>query len=193
MLALPAHAADKKASKEREAARRMQIMQQQFSSEKAALEKDKSELSLKVEELAREAESAKQGAAQVERVRSSQARDLAALKSEMGALQEKLRLSEKAHADLLAQQKTEGDKNQKQVALLQAAVAERGQLLGSCETKNSKLYELNREILAKYRDKGLLDSLAQSDALTGIRSVQVDNLLEDYRDKLDAERIRGAM
>lgn len=192
-LAAPVHAADKKANKEREAARRMQIMQQQFSSEKAALEKDKSELSVKVDDLSKQAESARQSSVQLERVRSSQARELADLKSEVNALKEKLKLAETANASVVAQQKTDNEKNLKQVGLLQAALAQRGQALGSCETKNSKLYELNREILAKYHDKGFFENLAEHDPLTGIRSVQVEDMLENYRDKLDAERVGGAM
>lgn len=192
-LAMPtAFAGDKKANKEREAARRVQVMQQQFSTEKAVLEKDKADLAEKVDKITRQAESAKQGAAQLERKSSSLTKDLAAAKEESAALQEKLHKSETAHAELVALHKQESEKNQKQVGLLQAALAQRGQVLGSCETKNSKLYELNREILAQYRDKGFLDALVQADPLTGIKSVQVENVMEEYRDKLDAQRIEGA-
>jgi chromosome segregation ATPase len=192
-LAMPAaYAGDKKANKEREAARRVQILQQQFSTEKSALEKDKAELSQKVDEITKQAESARQGAAQLEHKRSSLTKELAAAKDELAALQEKLHKSETAHAELAALHKEELEKNRKQVGLLQAAVAQRGQALGGCEQKNAKLYQLNREILAQYRDKGFLDALVQVDPLTGIKSVQVENTLEEYRDKLDAQSIGGA-
>lgn len=193
-FAMPtAFAGDKKANKEREAARRMQIMQQQFAQEKAALEKGKSELVQKADDLTKQAESARQDAAQLERKRSSLTKVLSAAKEESAALQEKLHKSEIAHAELVALHRQESEKNQKQVGLLQAALAQRGQALGSCETKNSKLYELNREILAQYRDKGFLDALVQIDPLTSIKSVQVENILEEYRDKLDMQRVEGAM
>lgn len=192
-LATPmASAGEKKGNKEREAARRVQIMQQQFAQEKASLEKDKSDLTQKVDDLTKQSESARQDATQLERKRSSLTRELATAKDEAAVLQEKLRLSETAHAELAVLHKRESEKNQKQVGLLQAALAQRGQALGSCQTKNGRLYELNREILAQYHDKGFLDALVQADPLTGIKSVQVENILEEYRDKLDAQRVEGA-
>lgn len=191
-LATPtASARDKKDNKEREATRRVQIMQQQFSAEKSALEQDKADLTEKADELSRQAESAKQSVAQLERKRSSLTKELATAQDEVTALQEKLHKSESAHAELLALHKQESEKNQKQIGLLQAEIAQRGQALGSCEAKNSRLYGLNREILSQYRDKGFLDALAQIDPLTGIKSVQVENTLEEYRDKLDVQRIEG--
>lgn len=192
-LAMPtAFAGDKKANRERESARRMQIMQQQFSAEKAALEKDRTDLSQKVDEITKQAESARQGVAQLERKRSVLTRELATAKDEAAALQEKLRQSETAHTELVTLHKQESEKNQKQVELLQAALAQRSQAVGVCEQKNAKLYQLNREILTQYRDKGFLDALAQTDPLTGIKAVQVENLLEEYRDKLDTQRVEGA-
>lgn len=193
VAAIPlAHAGDKKVIKEREAARKFQVMQQQFSAEKAALERDKAELTEKTDELSRQADSAKQSVAQLERKRSSLAKDLVAAKEESVALQDKLHKLETAHVELTALHKQESEKSLKQIGLLQIAVAQRGQALGSCETKNAKLYELNREILTQYRDKGPLDALVQADSIIGVKSVQIENLLEEYRDKLDAQRVEVA-
>ena len=57
VVASPVYAGDK----EREAMRRMQIMQQQFSDEKAALEQSKDSLTQQVGELTKQTESIKQG------------------------------------------------------------------------------------------------------------------------------------
>lgn len=191
-LAMPtAFAGDKQVNKEREAARRMQIMQQQFSAEKAVLEKDKTDLAQKVDDLTKQTESSKQDTAQLERKRSSLTKELATAKIEAVALQEKLRQLEITHAELVTLHKQESENNQSQIRALQAALAQRGQVLGSCETKNSKLYELNREILTKYRDKSFMDALTQNEPLTGIKAVGVENILEDYRDKLDVQRVEG--
>ena len=192
-------AGDRNGSKEREAAHRMQIMQMQFSEEKAALEKDKNDLTQKVDDLTKQAESTKQGADQAERKRAALAKELTAAKTELTAakaevtsLQEKLHQLKTAHAGLIALNKQDLEKYQKQIALAQNAVAQRGQALGTCEQKNAKLYQLNREILTRYRDKGVLDAITQADPLTGIQSVRMENILEEYRDKLDAQRIEGA-
>lgn len=189
-LAMPsALAGEKKGGKEREAARRMQLLQQRFAEEKATLEKDKTELAQKVEELTNQADKAKQGA---ERKRAALEKDMVAVKEESTALQDKLQQLEVAYTGLTLRHKEESEKNHKQIAQLQAALAQRGQSLGACEEKNGKLYRLNREILAKYRDKGLIETLSQAEPITGIKAVEIDNILEEYRDKLDAQRVEGA-
>ncbi|MDP2027816.1 hypothetical protein [Sulfuriferula sp.] len=195
VVASPVFAADK----EREAMRRMQIMQQQFSDEKAALEQSKSSLTQQVGELTKQTESIKQSTAQSERQRAALARELgaartvqAATRAEVVALQEKLKQLEAAQAALVAQHKQDAAQDQKQIALAQNAVAQRGQALGVCEQKNLKLYQLNRDILTLYRDKGVLGALTQAEPLTGIESVRMENILQEYRDKLDAQKVGAA-
>ena len=195
VVASPVFAADKA----REAMRRMQIMQQQFSDEKAALEQSKSSLTQQVGELTKQTESIKQSTAQSERQRAALARELgaartvqAATRAEVVALQEKLKQLEAAQAALVAQHKQDAAQDQKQIALAQQAVAQRGQALGVCEQKNLKLYQFNRDILTLYRDKGVLGALTQAEPLTGIESVRMENILQEYRDKLDAQKVGAA-
>ena len=179
--------------------RRMQIMQQQFSDEKAALEQTNNSLTQQVGELTKQTDGVKQRSAQSERQRAALTRELgatrtaqAATKVEVVALQEKLKRLEAAQAALVAQHTQDAAQDQKQIALAQNAVAQRGQALGACEQKNLKLYQLNREILTQYRDKGVLGALAQAEPLTGIESVRMENILEEYRDKLDAQKVGAA-
>jgi chromosome segregation ATPase len=195
VAASPAFAGDK----EREAMRRMQIMQQQFSDEKAALEQTNNSLTQQVGELTKQTDGVKQRSAQSERQRAALARELgtarsaqAAARAEVVALQEKLKQMEAAQTTLVAQQKQSTEQDQKQVALAQKAVAQRGQALGVCEQKNLKLYQLNREILTQYRDKSVLGALTQVEPLTGIESVRMENILQEYRDKLDAQKVGAA-
>ena len=195
VAASPAFAGDK----EREAMRRMQIMQQQFSDEKAALEQSKDSLTQQVGELTKQTENIKQSTAQSERQRAALARELgaartaqAATRAEVVALQEKLKQLEAAQAALVAQHTQDAAQDQKQIALAQKAVAQRGQALGVCEQKNLKLYQLNRDILTQYRDKSVLDALTQAEPLTGIESVRMENILQEYRDKLDAQKVGAA-
>jgi chromosome segregation ATPase len=177
----------------------MQIMQQQFSDEKAALEQTNNSLTQQVGELTKQTDGVKQRSAQSERQRAALARELgtarsaqAAARAEVVALQEKLKQMEAAQAALVAQHTQDAAQDQKQIALAQKAVAQRGQALGVCEQKNLKLYQLNRDILTQYRDKNVLGALTQAEPLTGIESVRMENILQEYRDKLDAQKVGAA-
>lgn len=57
-----------------------------------------------------------------------------------------------------------------------------------CSDKNVRLVKLNAELLDRYRKKGVSDVLAQRDPVLGFGDVQMFNLVQDYRDRADAER-----
>ncbi len=58
-----------------------------------------------------------------------------------------------------------------------------------CEKKNSELYLISAKLLDKYEAKGVLDALRQAEPFTQLEKVKVENLLQEYRDKSDANRI----
>jgi len=58
-----------------------------------------------------------------------------------------------------------------------------------CQTHNGRLYEIGREMMQKYRDKTCQDALVQAEPFTGIKKVEVENLLETWRDRLDREQL----
>lgn len=84
---------------------------------------------------------------------------------------------------------------------LQAALANSKRLNGkiadldrqqaTCVVDNHKLYQLNVELLEQYRRKGVTDALLQREPLTGIKSVEIQNIIQKYRDANDALRILG--
>ena len=51
---------------------------------------------------------------------------------------------------------------------------------------------LGAGLLQRYRDKGLREITRQQEPLLGLGDVQMFNLVQDYRDKTDAERFRPA-
>jgi chromosome segregation ATPase len=57
-----------------------------------------------------------------------------------------------------------------------------------CSDKNQRLVKLNAELLDRYRKKGVGDALAQREPFFGFSDVQMFNLVQDYRDKADAEK-----
>jgi chromosome segregation ATPase len=64
-----------------------------------------------------------------------------------------------------------------QAAILQRTVDDR-------ETKNLALYKLANEILTRYEKFGLGDALAAKEPFTGVTRVKLENLVQDYKNKL---------
>ena len=58
-----------------------------------------------------------------------------------------------------------------------------------CQAHNGQLYGLGREMMQKYRDKSCQDALAQAEPFTGLKKVEVENMLETWRDRLDREML----
>ena len=58
---------------------------------------------------------------------------------------------------------------------------------GNIIVKN--LAGLGREMMARYRDKTCMDALKQAEPFTGVRKVEVENLLEAWRDQIDAQTV----
>ncbi len=58
-----------------------------------------------------------------------------------------------------------------------------------CTDKNQKLLEIGAQLLDRYRNKGLAEIANQHDPLLGIGQVQMFNVVQDYRDRVEAERL----
>jgi chromosome segregation ATPase len=55
----------------------------------------------------------------------------------------------------------------------------------SCTKNNLELYRANLDLLDRYRAKGVWASLMQSEPVTGLKRVEVENQIEEYRTRLD--------
>ena len=58
------------------------------------------------------------------------------------------------------------------------------------ERKNLELWRLGNEILTRYEKFGLGDALAAREPFTGISRVKLENLVQDYKDKIDDQRVK---
>jgi hypothetical protein len=56
------------------------------------------------------------------------------------------------------------------------------------ETKNAELYKLGNEILNRYEDFSLGNALSEKEPFVGITRVKLENLVQDYQDKLLDQR-----
>ncbi len=55
--------------------------------------------------------------------------------------------------------------------------------LRSCVDRNANLYALNQEVLGKFEDQGFWSSLARREPFTQLKRVQLENLVDDYRNR----------
>ncbi len=54
-----------------------------------------------------------------------------------------------------------------------------------CANHNVKLYSTNRELLSQYEEKGVWSALKQQEPMTGLSQVQIENMIQNYRDIID--------
>jgi chromosome segregation ATPase len=189
-------------SREREMLRRAQSALQKSEQEKSklleektALEKEKGDLSVKVKANARTerqlAEARKKEAAQAkgleglaQQLESSKAK-VAELEAKLKALGGRLAESDAHGQQLSAQAADLGQKLQQQREI----IGRQAQTVQACDDKNTKLYQLTGELLSRYERKGVWDSLLQREPFTGIKDVEVQALLQEYKDQADALKI----
>lgn len=215
LAGVPGLAQDKKAeAREREALRRAQAAQAELK--RVQLERD--ELAKAKEALAGQAERLGRAAAAARTAAAKERERGAALEKELETARRELDAQRKQVETLAAQSKQLGERlAAAQVALAEGEARERG--LGEtvaardaalrsletrlaagerrfeiCEAHNAKLHGLGVELLEHYAGLGFGEALRRAEPFTRLRSVQLENLLQDYRDRLDAERdpVRGA-
>jgi chromosome segregation ATPase len=192
-VAAPAWAASD--SREKQMLRRMQQQVQQLDQARAQAEQEKAAALADKDTLTREVEQRRSDSAAAKRERSARSRlehELKAAQAELDTLKAKLAETEKQLADSQALQhattqtlaQTESARKRTEDEL-----AGKTQDLQVCRTHNGQLYSLGREMMQKYHDKSCQDVLAQVEPFTGLRKVEVENLLEAWRDRLDREKL----
>ena len=174
------------------------VMQQlqQLTNERAALQTDNNKLKLEIESLK----------AQVGK-----------LEGEQGALQRKAQTSEAAVAAATARANSatasSNEAHERTRAQLQevvtrfretaeilrdvetdrntarGALSAREQELKTCVDRNVGLYELNAEILTRMEDRGFWSSVTESEPFTRIARTRLENLIDDYRYRVEEFRI----
>jgi DNA repair exonuclease SbcCD ATPase subunit len=58
-----------------------------------------------------------------------------------------------------------------------------------CVDRNAGLYELNDEVLDRLEDRGFWSKLAEREPFTRLKRTQLENLIDDYRYRVDELRV----
>ena len=177
LAATPAFAAEKKADPNKGEVRRLQQMQRQLEREKT--------------ELAEQKAAAESELGDVRKKVDGESRRAAALSRDVGAL----RAARDATAAKLAETETELRKTQEaqraaeaEGKRLQAALAAEKQQLQVCTERGQELRKVSNQVLDLYEKKSCLDSSLQREPFTGLKRVEIENAVEDMREKLDSQR-----
>ena len=62
--------------------------------------------------------------------------------------------------------------------------------VSTCEAKNVELYALGTDILSKLDSDDFADNLLRHEPFTGLSRVKLDNIVQDYKDKLRDQRLK---
>ena len=177
--------ADKAARKERQALRRMQQQLNEAQQQNSALDQEKAALEETLKNAGDEAESHKRSAASSSARASRLEKDIEAIRSEKVGLQEQLEELRKQNQELSGQRK-QLENDMKNTSTVLAREKEQKNL---CETNNDELYRIGRELVEWYSHKGAWNAILEAEPFTRMKSVEMENILENYREKLEGQHL----
>ena len=190
----------------REAARRMQQMQQQLTQEKAQLEQEKAKLEKEsadkekqIKQLQARVKRTEAGTKQSEADAKLKAAEVDRLKADLEAMSvrfveqrekaDRLADSLKASAETIKTRDSEKETLNARILLQREIVGRQSLLVQACEEKNVALYQLGTDLMQRYRNKGVMDAIKQAEPFTQLEKVKMENLLQEYSEKMDAKKL----
>lgn len=154
---------------------RAQYLLRQQTAEKTALQQQ-------LDQLQQQLAAAQQELAKVRTGAVSRQEDL---QRKLSASVDAGRERERNYAAQLAQLRGRLAAAARQEEALQAKLETQKNNFKVCYANNRKLLDVNQELVALYENKGVVDALKQREPVTGLRRVEVENLVQDYRYKLE--------
>ncbi len=171
-----------------------QLMQQmqQLASERTSLQAENAKLKKDLEDMRKERDALKNAAQAVDRrVKSSEialkegVAQRATTEQELARTKEKFQqLVDKFRETLQTMHEVETDR-----ATAKQTLTTRDRDLKACVDRNVALYNLNGEVLTQLEHQTVWTHLAQSEPFTKIKRSQLENLVDDYKYRADETRI----
>jgi predicted nucleic acid-binding Zn-ribbon protein len=203
LLAIGVPAGAQQPSHEREVMRRFQQQIAKLQQDNAQLLHDKTELEGKLKAAQSELDKAKGQAARLSKLtaaaQAAQSNN-AQLRTELAAGEQKLRETQQhcqqellelrgQSTELRSQVEQTAQRGAAEVGTLRANLEQQQGRAERCETKNQQLYSVTMDLIARYKaNRGVWEKFLLSEPFTGLKSVEVENLLEDMRDQARAAR-----
>ncbi|MHA3772467.1 phage major capsid protein [Verrucomicrobiota bacterium sgz303538] len=163
--------------------RTMQGERDGLNAAKTQLEQEKKTLTEQVETLTKQSATEKAAAdktiAEMDSKVAQQATEIAQLKESL----EKWKKAQSEAAELASTKEAERAKLAMQKIELDRKVADQ-------QTKNLAMFKIGNEILTRYEKFGLGTAFTAREPFVGITRVKLQNLVQDYKDKLAEQRIK---
>jgi chromosome segregation ATPase len=155
----------------------------------AQSDKDNADLKTKIDALTAQIASLTKQSADDKAVSDKAIADAKAQNSDLSAQIAKLNVAlaawekdDKEYVELAKEKEAARAQLAVQAILLQRTIDDR-------EIKNLQLYNLGNEILTRYEKFGLGDALGAKEPFTGIARVKLQELVQDYKDKISDQRV----
>jgi chromosome segregation ATPase len=180
---------DPKAAREHEQLRRTQEALRQSQSEASELAQSKTQAESKLKSTSEELDSLRNAAKSTQASLRSQLQTASAGQAELTRQLEdtKRRLAELTSKD--QETATALKSREAELARAQADLQGSRSANSTCEAKNLKLYEYANDMAVRYQKKGVWASLSQKEPALGLKQVDTENLLQEYHEKVNAQRV----
>lgn len=188
MMGLPVVAQQPGADASAQALARAQSLLRQLAQQKAQLEADLAAARAETAKLKKEGSSTKAALEETTGELELARRESAGVKANLSGTEKRLERVTGQLRDVVAKYK-------EKVAVLRQTEAEREELRASldatarqledAEKKNLALYDINKEILAEFAKEGPWDGLLRKEPLTGLKRVEVENIVQDIEYRMD--------
>lgn len=168
------------------AMRKAQGMLRQLASEKNALE-------VKIGELESELASAKAEAFRVQQEVNQQQSINSAMMGNNAALVERIKSDQGKIQNIIEKyraRQTELELYQHDHVLLKNIIIERDEWISSCQKANALLIDAGKDLLIRYNQKSIWDSIVALEPISGIGNVDAEVENQEYRFKLEDLKIR---
>lgn len=198
--AVHAEANTDKADWEKRASRKIQMLQNQLAAltnEKSQWEKDKADLLQQLAHITANAEKLKQqSAAAADKKQQSLSQAVQKGNLQKAELEATLEDTRKKLDELGLSHKTALQTLNELDALkktLELNLVQQASEINACERKNSQLYTFNTQLLEAYKNKSLWDILLQKEPFTQIKRVEVENIVQEYREKISDQKFEPTL
>lgn len=176
-------------------AARLQAMVSQLTAERTQLQAENKDVKAKLEAANGELKKIRDQNADLTK-RLSQSETSLAQSSASNTRSTEQNTQLRSRMDELVKQFRETIENLKKTELerndLKTMLAAREAVLGTCVTNNDKLFATGNEILDRYEAKGCFASAREKEPFTQLKRVQLQNLVDEYRWKLEDEHLPDA-
>ena len=81
--------------------------------------------------------------------------------------------------------------NEQQRANLTATTIQKTKVIDACLAKNAKLYDYGLELVKLYENPSLYKQIVLTEKFSQIKRVELENILQNYNDKIDLEKATG--